>query len=71
MIPKVEACAEAVRAGVGRAHILDGRVTARAAARALHRLGGRHDGAAVSSTNTERLPSDDGRSRAGVDWTAP
>lgn len=26
MIPKVEACARAVRAGVGRAHILDGRV---------------------------------------------
>jgi acetylglutamate kinase len=25
MIPKVEACARAVRAGVGRAHILDGR----------------------------------------------
>ena len=26
MMPKVEACARAVRAGVGRAHILDGRV---------------------------------------------
>ena len=26
MIPKVEACANAVRAGVGQAHILDGRV---------------------------------------------
>jgi acetylglutamate kinase len=26
MLPKVEACASAVRAGVGRAHILDGRV---------------------------------------------
>jgi acetylglutamate kinase len=26
MIPKVEACAAAVRAGVGQAHILDGRV---------------------------------------------
>jgi acetylglutamate kinase len=26
MIPKVEACADAVRAGVGQAHILDGRV---------------------------------------------
>jgi acetylglutamate kinase len=26
MVPKVEACARAVRAGVGRAHILDGRV---------------------------------------------
>ncbi len=26
MLPKVEACARAVRAGVGRAHILDGRV---------------------------------------------
>jgi acetylglutamate kinase len=26
MMPKVEACAKAVRAGVGRAHILDGRV---------------------------------------------
>jgi acetylglutamate kinase len=26
MIPKVEACARAVRAGVPRAHILDGRV---------------------------------------------
>jgi acetylglutamate kinase len=26
MIPKVEACARAVRAGVARAHILDGRV---------------------------------------------
>ena len=25
MIPKVEACARAVRSGVGRAHILDGR----------------------------------------------
>jgi acetylglutamate kinase len=25
MIPKVEACADAVRAGVGGAHILDGR----------------------------------------------
>ena len=26
MIPKVEACISAVRGGVGRAHILDGRV---------------------------------------------
>ena len=26
MMPKVEACARAVRGGVGRAHILDGRV---------------------------------------------
>jgi acetylglutamate kinase len=26
MMPKVEACAQAVRAGVARAHILDGRV---------------------------------------------
>ena len=26
MMPKVEACAKAVRAGVDRAHILDGRV---------------------------------------------
>jgi len=26
MMPKVEACANAVRAGVSRAHILDGRV---------------------------------------------
>ena len=26
MIPKVEACADAVRAGVGQAHILDGRI---------------------------------------------
>jgi acetylglutamate kinase len=26
MMPKVEACASAVRDGVGRAHILDGRV---------------------------------------------
>jgi len=26
MLPKVEACARAVRAGVSRAHILDGRV---------------------------------------------
>jgi acetylglutamate kinase len=26
MLPKVEACARAVRAGVGAAHILDGRV---------------------------------------------
>ena len=26
MMPKVEACAQAVRGGVARAHILDGRV---------------------------------------------
>ena len=26
MVPKVEACSSAVRAGVARAHILDGRV---------------------------------------------
>jgi acetylglutamate kinase len=26
MVPKVEACTRAVRAGVARAHILDGRV---------------------------------------------
>ena len=52
MMPKVEACVRAVRAGVGRAHILDGRVPHCAAARALHGLGRRHDGGAVSAANT-------------------
>ena len=49
MMPKVEACARAVRAGVTRAHILDGRVPARAPARAVHRFGGGDDGAAMTS----------------------
>ena len=48
MKPKIEACAQAVRGGVARAHILDGRVPHALVARALHRLGRRHDGAAVT-----------------------
>ena len=49
MIPKVEACIRAVRAGVARAHILDGRVAPRAAARDLHRRRGGHHGARRTS----------------------
>ncbi len=44
MIPKAAACVRAVRSGVGQAHILDGRLAARAAARDLHPRRGRHPG---------------------------
>ena len=44
MVPKMEACLRAVRGGVRKAHVLDGRVPARAAARGLHRLRHRHRG---------------------------
>ena len=36
MIPKLESCVHALRNGVRGAHILDGRLPARAAARVLH-----------------------------------
>ncbi len=43
MIPKVAACAQALRGGVERAHILNGTRAARAAARGLHGRRRRHD----------------------------
>jgi len=39
MVPKMEACLRAVEGGVRRAHVLDGRVYARVAARDLHDRG--------------------------------
>jgi acetylglutamate kinase len=56
MIPKVEACAKAVRAGVERAHILDGRVT-HALLLEVFTDSGVGTMVSSSSTNTERLPS--------------
>ena len=50
MIPKVASCVHAVRNGVGGAHILDGRIAARAAPRDLHRRGHRDDGPAEGQT---------------------
>jgi acetylglutamate kinase len=56
MIPKVEACARAVRAGVERAHILDGRVT-HALLLEVFTDSGVGTMVSGSSTDTERLPS--------------
>ena len=42
MIPKIAACLHAVAGGVGSAHLLDGRLPARRAARALQRRRRRH-----------------------------
>ena len=44
MIPKMEACLRAVRGGVPRAHVIDGRVAALGAARGVHQRRGRDDG---------------------------
>ncbi len=43
MRPKLEACVDAIDDGVSAAHILDGRIAALAAARALHRRRHRHE----------------------------
>ena len=43
MRPKLSACVDAIDAGVSAAHILDGRLRALAAARAVHRRGDRHE----------------------------
>ncbi len=56
MIPKVEACAKAVRAGVERAHILDGRVT-HALLLEVFTDSGVGTMVSSSSTYTEWLPS--------------
>ena len=49
MRPKLQACVDAVRGGVGAAQIIDGRVAALAAARALHRRRHRHEGHGMST----------------------
>ena len=41
--PKLEACVDAIHGGVSSAHIVDGRVAALAAARAVHRRRHRHE----------------------------
>ena len=65
MVPKMEACLRAVRGGVPRAHVVDGRVAALAAARGLHRRGIRHDGGAgrVRATTRSVLAGALGRAR--------
>ena len=50
MKPKIEACAQAVRGGVARAHILDGRVPHALLLELFTDSGVGHDGAAVSAS---------------------
>ena len=52
MRPKLQACVDAVRGGVGAAQIIDGRLAALAAARALHRCRHRHEGDRVSAVQS-------------------
>ena len=52
MRPKLEAAVHALEAGVGDAHILDGRQAALAAARAVHRRGQRHEAVALAELQT-------------------
>jgi hypothetical protein len=54
MVPKMEACLRAVRGGVGKAHVLDGRVPPRDLARAVHRRRHRHGGGPMTDTTTAR-----------------
>ena len=42
MIPKIDCCVDAVRRGVGRAHIIDGRIAPLHPGGAVHRRGHRH-----------------------------
>ena len=55
MLPKVEACVRAVRAGVGRAHILDGRVPHALLLELFTEVGRRDDGAAVTGRGRRPL----------------
>ncbi len=53
MIPKVECCVDALRTGVAKTHIIDGRRAARRAARDLHR-GRRRHGSRVARPRERR-----------------
>ena len=56
MRPKLEACVRAIDDGVGAAHILDGRIAALAAARAVHRCRDRHqDRGSLSAVSLAEL----------------
>jgi hypothetical protein len=67
MIPKVSSCIRAVRHGVNRAHILDGRIAHVLLARALHRLGHRHHGARPQRHRRGSMTADVSTSAHGFD----
>ena len=56
MIPKARACIGAVRSGVRRAHVLDGRTPHALALGAAHRPGGRNDGDARPGAGSASPP---------------
>ena len=57
MLPKMEACLEAVDGGVTRAHVVDGRIAALRTGGGLHRHRHRHDGGERAMSLTQRWQS--------------